>query len=198
MVRSGVAPDHPEVKNVTNDFEAVAENDRFQFLGNVKVGEDIQIADLRKVYDAVVLAYGASSDRSLGIPGEALQGVLSARAFVNWYNGHPDSVDLNPDLSISDVVIIGQGNVALDCARILTADVDALAKTDIASYAMEALRRSKVERVWLLGRRGHVQAAFTMKELREVRYCLYCASSFVCFLQCLPLPYLLSPISFRS
>lgn len=168
LVRSGVAPDHPEVKAVQNDFEEVASDPRVSFLGNVRIGSDLQVSDLRELYDAVVLAYGAASDRWLNIPGEDFKNVVSARAFVNWYNGHPDFVSFKPKLDVADVVIIGQGNVAIDCARILCKTVDELKKTDIASHALEALSKSQVRRVHVVGRRGHIQASFTMKELREV------------------------------
>ena len=168
LVRSGVAPDHPEVKSVTSDFEQVASDQRVNFLGNVRIGRDVSVAELLSLYDAVVLAYGAASDRALGIPGEDLNNTFSARAFVNWYNGHPDFRDFKPNLDAEDVVIIGQGNVAIDCARILVKTVAELEKTDIAGHALAALSRSRVRRVHVVGRRGHVQAAFTMKELREV------------------------------
>lgn len=168
LVRSGVAPDHPEVKQVTNDFEQVATDSRFQFLGNVSVGKDITVPQLLSNYHAVVLAYGAASDRTMGIPGEELNNVFSARAFVNWYNGHPDFRNFKPNLDTEDIVIVGQGNVAIDCARILTKTQKELCETDISTYALEALSKSKVKRVHVVGRRGHVQAAFTMKELREI------------------------------
>jgi adrenodoxin-NADP+ reductase len=168
LVRTGVAPDHPEVKQVTADFETVATDPRFSFLGNVRVGTDVSVAELRALYDGVILAYGASSDRGMGIPGEELNNVCSARAFVNWYNGHPDFRNFAPNLEAEDVVIIGQGNVAIDCARVLCKTPAELAETDIAAHAFDALARSKVKRVHVVGRRGHVQAAMTMKELREV------------------------------
>lgn len=175
LVRSGVAPDHPEVKNVTVDFESVAaefaSEGRFRYHGNVCVGEDVELVDLRKSFDAVLLAYGASSDRELGVPGEDLEGVGGARAFVNWYNGHPDHKNdpwAEALQNTEDVVIVGQGNVAIDCARVLTKTPDELRHTDITSYALDALAASRVRRVHVVGRRGHVQAAFTMKELREL------------------------------
>ena len=175
LVRSGVAPDHPEVKNVSVDFESVAaefaEQGRFRFLGNVEVGKDVELAELRASYDAVLLAYGASSDRTLGVEGEDLPGVGSARSFVNWYNGHPDHADDGwGDIlaRAEDVVVIGQGNVAIDCARVLAKTPDELASTDITASALEALASSAVRRIHVVGRRGHVQAAFTMKELREM------------------------------
>lgn len=172
-MRSGVAPDHPEVKSVTNDFEKVAAEPRFAFLGNVRVGADadVSLRQLRQSYHAVVLAYGAAGDRELGVPGEQLRNVLSARAFVNWYNAHPAFRDLDVDLARAaapTAVIFGQGNVAVDCARALTKAPDELAATDMAAHAVEALRGSSFKRVLLVGRRGSAQAAFTMKELREL------------------------------
>ena len=169
LVRSGVAPDHPEVKSVQNDFTDIANDSRVSFRGNVEVGKDISLDMLRKHYNAVVLAYGSDEDRRLGLDKEeTLRHVHSARAFVNWYNGHPDWVDFKPNLDCEDVVIVGQGNVAVDCARILCKTVSELKNTDIAQHALDALSRSKVKRVHVIGRRGHVQAAFTTKELREM------------------------------
>ena len=143
LVRFGVAPDHPEVKSVMNDFAAVAADagDRLNFLGGVDVGSDIDIAELRKHYNAVILANGAQGDTSLGIQGEDLGNVFSARAFVNWYNGHPDFVDLNPNLDVEHVVVVGNGNVAIDCARVLAKSVEELSTTDIADHALEALAK---------------------------------------------------------
>ncbi|KAL3835187.1 hypothetical protein ACJIZ3_009923 [Penstemon smallii] len=169
LVRSGVAPDHPETKIVTNQFSRVAQNDRCSFFGNVYLGSSISLPELREMYNAVVLAYGSESDRSLGIPGEELAGVHAAREFVWWYNGHPDCRNLSPDLKNTDTaVILGQGNVALDIARILLRPTEELAKTDIASHALAALEESSIRKVYLVGRRGPVQAACTAKELREV------------------------------
>mmetsp|Transcript_3003 Transcript_3003/g.3566 ORF Transcript_3003/g.3566 Transcript_3003/m.3566 type:complete len:467 (-) Transcript_3003:1040-2440(-) len=169
LVRSGVAPDHPEVKSVQNDFDTVMEDERVRFFGNVQVGNHIDVEDLRKRYDAIVLSYGASFDRELGLPSENDFGnIFGARSFVNWYNGHPDYANFLPDLSGDSAIIVGQGNVAIDCARILTKSVDELAQTDIAEHALQALAESKVKNVKVVGRRSHVQAAFTMKELREL------------------------------
>jgi adrenodoxin-NADP+ reductase len=128
----------------------------------------VSVQELRDRYSAVILAYGAVSDRNMGIEGENLKNVFSARAFVNWYNGHPDFASFKPNLDCEDVVIVGQGNVAIDCARILAKTVDELRETDIAQHAVVALSTSKVKRIHVVGRRGHVQAAFTMKELREI------------------------------
>ncbi|XP_062090836.1 NADPH:adrenodoxin oxidoreductase, mitochondrial [Humulus lupulus] len=169
LVRSGVAPDHPETKAVINQFSRVAQHARCSFFGNVFLGSSISLCELRKLYDVVVLAYGAESDRVLGIPGEDLAGIYSAREFVWWYNGHPDCVGLNPDLKSTDTaVILGQGNVALDVARILLRPTAELATTDIASHALAALEESNIRKVYLVGRRGPVQAACTTKELREL------------------------------
>ncbi|CAI0543395.1 unnamed protein product [Linum tenue] len=169
LVRSGVAPDHPETKIVTNQFSRVAQNDRCSFFGNVTLGSSISLSELRNLYDVVVLAYGAESDRALGIPGEDLSGIYSAREFVWWYNGHPDCRNLSPDLKNTDTaVILGQGNVALDVARILLRPTEELATTDIACHALAALEQSSIRKVYLVGRRGPAQAACTAKELREI------------------------------
>ncbi|XP_016506507.1 NADPH:adrenodoxin oxidoreductase, mitochondrial isoform X1 [Nicotiana tabacum] len=169
LVRSGVAPDHPDTKIVTNQFSRVVQNGRCSFIGNVSIGISISLAELRELYDVVVLSYGAESDQALGIAGEELAGIYAAREFVWWYNGHPDCRNLAPDLKSSDTaVIIGQGNVALDVARILLRPTSELATTDIASHALAALEESSIRKVYLVGRRGAAQAAFTAKELREV------------------------------
>jgi adrenodoxin-NADP+ reductase len=172
LVRSGVAPDHPEVKNVQNDFTALfKDNSAIKFFGNVNVGRDVSLKELRELYDVVVLAYGCESDRKLGIAGEeTLNGVLSAREFVAWYNGHPDFVHIgqavadalgdNPETA--NVVVIGQGNVALDCARILVKGASGLFDTDIASHTLPILKDG-VKCTSIVGRRGHIQGAFTIK-----------------------------------
>ncbi|XP_060127841.1 NADPH:adrenodoxin oxidoreductase, mitochondrial isoform X1 [Zootoca vivipara] len=168
LVRFGVAPDHPEVKNVINTFTQTAHSDRCSFYGNVTVGKDVTVEELQKAYHAVVLSYGAEDNRTLGIPGEDLAGVYTARAFVGWYNGLPENRDLKPDLSSETAVVLGHGNVALDVARILLSPLEILQKTDITEDALTALARSKVKRVCLIGRRGPLQVAFTIKELREM------------------------------
>lgn len=147
----------------------MAQHERCSFFGNVTLGSSLSLSELRQLYHVVVLAYGAESDRALGIPGENLIGVHSAREFVWWYNGHPDGKNLNPDLKSTDTaVILGQGNVALDVARILLRPTEELAMTDIASHALTALEGSGIRKVYLVGRRGPVQAACTAKELREI------------------------------
>ncbi|EKV04082.1 NADPH-adrenodoxin reductase Arh1, putative [Penicillium digitatum] len=169
LARYGVAPDHPEVKNCEDKFTEVAKSTRFNFVGNIDLGHDLPLAALKPHYDAIIFAYGATKDKELGIPGEeALHNVHSARAFVGWYNGLPEHRDLDPDLSGENAVIVGQGNVALDVARILLSDVATLQKTDIADYAVEKLSKSRIKRVRVVGRRGPLQASFTIKELREM------------------------------
>ncbi|XP_058061712.1 NADPH:adrenodoxin oxidoreductase, mitochondrial [Anopheles bellator] len=168
LVRFGVAPDHPEVKNVINTFTKTAENSRVRFLGNLSLGKDFTLAELRERYHAVVLTYGAEKDNTLAIPNETLSNVLSAREFVAWYNGLPGFEKLNPDLSGSTLTLLGQGNVAVDVARIVLSSADDLKKTDITEYALEALSKSNIKTVHLVGRRGPLEAAFTIKELREM------------------------------
>nr|KAF6456028.1 ferredoxin reductase [Rousettus aegyptiacus] len=166
LVRFGVAPDHPEVKNVINTFTQTARSDRCAFYGSVVVGRDVTVPELRAAYHAVVLSYGAESHQTLEIPGEELPGVFSARAFVGWYNGLPENRELAPDLSCDTAVILGQGNVALDVARILLTPPEHLEKTDITEAALGALRQSRVKTVWIVGRRGPLQVAFTIKAPR--------------------------------
>lgn len=168
LVRFGVAPDHPEVKNVINTFRQTGENSRVKFYGNVTLGKDVTLKELQENYHAVLLAYGADKDRRFGLENENLSNVISARDFVAWYNGLPGAQHLNPDLNVESVTLLGQGNVAVDVARILLSPIDLLRKTDITSFALEALSKSRVKQVHLVGRRGPLQAAFTIKELREM------------------------------
>jgi ferredoxin--NADP+ reductase len=168
LVRSGVAPDHPKIKSISKQFEKIAEDPRFRFFGNVVVGEHISAAELAERYDAVIYALGAQSDRSLNIPGEDLPGSVAAVDFVGWYNAHPHRRDMMPDLSGRRAVVIGNGNVALDVARILVTYPNVLALTDIADHALESLRPCSVEEVVVIGRRGPLQTAFTTPELREL------------------------------
>ena len=167
LVRGGVAPDHQKIKSVTKIYSRIAENENFRFFGNVEFGSDIHRSDLLELYDALIYAVGSPSDRSLGIPGEELPGSHSATEFVAWYNGHPDFREHKFNLSVKDVFIIGMGNVALDVARILAKTPEELSKTDIADYALETLFESQIEDIWLVGRRGPLQAAFTPVEARE-------------------------------
>ncbi|KAK7135087.1 hypothetical protein R3I93_018252 [Phoxinus phoxinus] len=168
LVRFGVAPDHPEVKNVINTFTQTAQHERCSFYGNVNVGKDVTIEELRRAYHAVVLSYGAEGNRSMKIPGEDLSGVFSAKDFVGWYNGLPSNKELCPDLSSETAVILGQGNVALDVARILLSPVDMLKETDITQNSLAVLAGSNVRRVLVVGRRGPLQIACTIKEVREM------------------------------
>ena len=168
LVRAGVAPDHPKIKSVTRVYERTAARDGFRYFGGVEVGKDISLDDLRQRYHAIVLAYGTSTDRKLGIPGEDLEGSHAATEFVNWYNAHPDFADREFDLSTKRAVVIGNGNVAADVARMLALTGSELAETDTADHAIEALPASGIEEIVVLGRRGPAQAAFTNPELREL------------------------------
>ncbi len=168
LVRSGVAPDHPKIKSISKQFEKTADDPRFRFFGNVVVGEHVEAAELAEHYHAVIYAVGAQSDRSLNVPGEDLQGSIAAVDFVGWYNAHPHFQEMCPDLSSGRAVVVGNGNVALDVARILVTDPDVLAHTDIADHALESLYPRGVEEVVVIGRRGPLQTAFTTLELREL------------------------------
>jgi ferredoxin/flavodoxin---NADP+ reductase len=169
LVRSGVAPDHPKIKSVTRVYEKTAAHPRFRYFGNVELGRHVSREELRSHYRAVVYATGAPADRPLGIPGESLPGSWPATEFVGWYNGHPDHPHLEFDLSCERAVVIGNGNVALDVARMLTLSHEALARTDVADHALHALRGSAIREVLVAGRRGPAQAAFTNPELLELR-----------------------------
>jgi ferredoxin/flavodoxin---NADP+ reductase len=168
LVRLGVAPDHQKIKFVTNAFEKVAASPSFRFFGGVDFGKHVTLADLKAHYHQIVYCTGAQTDRRMGIPGEDLAGSHPATEFVAWYNGHPDYRDCVFDLSQESVAVVGVGNVAVDVVRILCRTPEELATTDIADYALDALRKSRVKEVYLLGRRGPAQAAFTNPEIREL------------------------------
>ena len=168
LVRSGVAPDHPKIKSVSKVFEKVAKAGNLSLFGNVEVGKDVSIDTLTEKYDAVVIATGTSIGKKLDIPGEELKNSLSSAEFVPWYNGHPDFADLNPDLDCDTAVVIGAGNVAMDCARLLAVNPSELEPTDTAAHAIEAFRNSKIRHVYICARRGAENAAFTSPELREL------------------------------
>jgi len=168
LVRFGVAPDHPKIKSVIRVYEKTAARPEFRFFGNVEVGKDVSVAELRDRYHALVFAYGTATDRQLGIPGEDLVGSHPATEFVNWYNAHPDFADREFDLSTERVVVIGNGNVAADVARMLALTPDELGETDTADHAIEAFSGSGVKEILVLGRRGPAQAAFTNPEVREL------------------------------
>ncbi|MFI1911830.1 FAD-dependent oxidoreductase [Nocardia sp. NPDC020380] len=169
LAEFGVAPDHRKTRQVTGLFDAIAKQDGFRFFGGVEVGRDITHAELLRYHHAVIYAVGASADRRLGIPGEELPGSAAATDFVAWYNGHPDQRDSDFALDHERAVVIGNGNVALDVARILTTDPDELERTGIAPHAVMALRESRIREVLVLGRRGVAQAAFTVPELIGLR-----------------------------
>lgn len=168
LVRFGVAPDHQKIKSVTAAFDRIASNPRFRFFGNVELGSNVTVDDLKDYYHQILYSTGAQTDRHLGIPGDNLIGSHPATEFVAWYNGHPDYRDLKFDLSQESVAVVGVGNVAIDVARILCRTREELMKTDIADYALEALSNSKVKVVYVLGRRGPAQAAFTAPEAKEL------------------------------
>jgi len=168
LVRFGVAPDHQSLKAVSKRYDAVADSAGVGFIGNVCVGRDVAIGELLDFYDAVVLAIGAPNDRKLGIPGEDLPGVIGSAAFVGWYNGHPEFADLAPPLSGAHAAVIGNGNVALDCARILAKTRGELEGGDIVNHALDALDSGSVRTISILGRRGPLQISMTPKELGEL------------------------------
>jgi ferredoxin--NADP+ reductase len=168
LVRGGVAPDHQKIKTVTKAYDQIATDPRFRFYGNVEFGRHVTLADLREHYHQIVYATGAQTDRRMGLPGEDLRNSHAATEFVAWYNGHPDYRHLQFDLSQERAAVVGVGNVAIDVARILCRTPDELRTTDIADYALEALSHSHVKEVYLLGRRGPAQAAFSNPEIKEV------------------------------
>jgi ferredoxin--NADP+ reductase len=168
LVRGGVAPDHPKIKSVIRVYEKTAARDGFRFFGNVKVGHDLEVQDLERHYHAIVFTVGCETDRQLGIPGEDLPGSHAATAFVGWYNAHPDYADEKFDLSCERAVVIGNGNVAMDVARMLALTDHELRQTDTADHAIELLDAKKIREIVVLGRRGPVQAAFTNPEIREL------------------------------
>ena len=168
LIRTGVAPDHQSIKGVSRRYEKVATSDNVRFVGNVTIGSDVTIAELRDLYDAVVLATGAPNDRPLAVDGAELGNVFGSAEFVGWYNGHPKFASLDPDLSGRHAVVIGMGNVALDVARILAKTEAEFAGSDIVAHALDALKASKLERITLLGRRGPHQIMMTPKELGEL------------------------------
>jgi ferredoxin/flavodoxin---NADP+ reductase len=168
LVRLGVAPDHPKLKTVSRAFERIAEQPGFRFLGNVELGRDLTHDDLVRLYDAVIYAVGAQTDRRLGIPGEDLPGSWAATELVAWYNGHPDYQQLEFDLDVERAVVIGNGNVALDVARMLALTPEELAPTDATDASIEAIAASSLREIVVVGRRGPAQAAFTTPELQEM------------------------------
>ena len=170
LIRSGVAPDHQSIKAVAKRYEGVAQSDNVRFLGNVTIGSDVTVAELEGLYDAVVLATGAPHDKMPGLEGETLSNVFGSAAFVGWYNGHPQFAELAPDVSGLSAVVIGNGNVALDVARILSKTRAEFSGSDIVGHALETLEQSRIEQITILGRRGPHQIAMTTKELGELAH----------------------------
>ncbi len=168
LIRFGVAPDHQSLKAVSKRYDKVAESAGVDFIGNVCVGRDVSVAELLDLYDAVILAIGAPHDRKLGVPGEDLPGVVGSAEFVGWYNGHPEFADLDPPLGGTHAAVVGNGNVALDCARILSKTRHEFEGSDIVGHALGALDQSAIRTVTILGRRGPHQIAMTPKELGEL------------------------------
>ncbi|MFC0204963.1 FAD-dependent oxidoreductase [Novosphingobium soli] len=168
LIRTGVAPDHQSIKGVVRRYEATALTDNVRFVGNVMLGRDLSVAELQELYDAVILATGAPADRKLALPGEDLANVFGSASFVGWYNGHPQFTELAPRLEHETAVIVGNGNVALDVARILAKSEEEFAGSDIVGHALAGLRASRVRRIVILGRRGPLQVAMTPKELGEL------------------------------
>jgi NADPH-dependent glutamate synthase beta subunit-like oxidoreductase len=175
LIRAGVAPDHQSTKQVAKKFERTALQDLVHFYGNIDVGEAVSLDELRQFYDAVVLAVGAGLDRPLGIPGEHLSGVYGSASFVGWYNGHPDFRALDPRLETRTAVVIGNGNVALDVARVLVKSEAEMATSDLPDYAGRAIRAADIQDVYIVGRRGAADAKFTSVELREIGNLAECA-----------------------
>ena len=168
LIRFGVAPDHEKTKNVWRAFAKTASHANVNFYGNVELGRDVKLGELREMYDAVVLAVGAGSDRPIGIPGEDKKGVFGSATFVNWYNGHPNCRDLNPDLNVKAAVVLGNGNVAIDVARVLVKTPAEMAATDLPDYAADRIHASSLTDVYMVGRRGPNEAKYTNVELREM------------------------------
>jgi ferredoxin--NADP+ reductase len=168
LVRSGVAPDHPKIKSVSKVFEKIATTEKFRLFANVELGSDVTITQLQEKYDAVVIATGSTIGKTLGIPGEDLQGSLSAADFVPWYNGHPDFANFSVPLECETAIVIGAGNVAMDVGRMLALEPSELDPTDTADHALEVFKESKIRKVYVSARRGAEHAAFTSPELRDL------------------------------
>lgn len=175
LIRGGVAPDHAKTKNVARAYERSALDPKVHYYGNVEVGRDVTFEEVTERYDAVVIAIGSALDRPLGVPGDDKKGVFGAAAFVGWYNGHPDFTDLDPDLATEGVVIVGNGNVAIDCARVLAKTAEEMAETDLADHAADAIEAAPIKEIYMCGRRGPVEAKFTNVELREMGELENCA-----------------------
>ena len=168
LIRGGVAPDHQTTKKISAAYTKTAKKDQVRFFGNIEIGRDILLEELRKIYDVVVLATGSELDNKLEIKGADLKGVYGSAEFVGWYNGHPDYVNLDPNLDTKNVVVIGNGNVAIDIVRVLSKTPEEMSKSDIPEYALNSIKQSPIQNTYIVGRRGPVQAKFTNVELREL------------------------------
>ena len=168
LIRGGVAPDHQTTKKISSSYTKTAEKEKVKFFGNIEVGKDITIEELRELYDVVVLAIGSELDNKLEIKGSNLQGVYGSAEFVGWYNGHPDYVNLEPNLNTKNVVVIGNGNVAIDIVRVLSKTSEEMSDSDIPGYALDSIKKSPIKNLYIVGRRGPVEAKFTNVELREM------------------------------
>ena len=174
LVRYGVSPDHQSTKNVSRVFERILSNTNVEFFGGIEINNSPSIKDILALYDAVVIATGMAKDRDLNINNTNISGYFGATQFVNWYNGHPEYKNLSPDLSGDTAIIIGNGNVAIDCARLLVSSTQELEGTDITDYAKMALLNSGIKKVYIIGRRGPLDAKFTTVEIREMSELLDC------------------------
>ena len=168
LIRGGVAPDHQTTKKISLAYTKIAKKDQIRFFGNIEIGKDISLDELRKIYDVVILATGSELDNKLEIDGAELKGVYGSAEFVGWYNGHPDYVNLEPDLNTENVVVIGNGNVAIDVVRVLSKNLEEMTESDIPEYALNSINQSPIKNLYMAGRRGPVQAKFTNVELREM------------------------------
>ena len=176
LIRAGVAPDHQSIKNVARRYEATNNQENVRFVGNLRLGRDITLRELSNLYDAIVLATGAPTDRDLDIDGSDLPGVTGSAAFVGWYNSHPDYKDLNPDLSVASVAIIGNGNVAVDVARVLAKTAAEMETSDLAAHAADTIHSASIRDIYIIGRRGPKEASFTPKELGELNQLENCVA----------------------
>ena len=168
LIRGGVAPDHQTTKKISLAYTKTAKKDQIRFFGNIEIGKDFSLDELRKIYDVVILATGSELDNKLEIDGADLKGVYGSAEFVGWYNGHPDYVNLEPDLNTENVVVIGNGNVAIDVVRVLSKNLEEMTESDIPEYALNSINQSPIKKLYMVGRRGPVQAKFTNVELREM------------------------------
>ena len=168
LIRGGVAPDHQTTKRISLAYSKTAKKEQINFFGNIEIGKDISIDELREIYDVVVLAIGSEIDNKLEIKGNNLKGVYGSAEIVGWYNGHPDYVDLEPNLNTEKVVVIGNGNVAIDIVRVLSKTPEEMLDSDIPEYALNSIDKSPIKNLYIVGRRGPIEAKFTNVELREM------------------------------